>query len=110
MTTIATVRALVRKDLHDEDASNYRWTDAVLDRASFGDDPPDHRGGGRRGTIQGVRGRAAAAVPRGSRPPRPGERHTTAPHVHAAGRAVDLRAVAGEVLAGALSCQRSASR
>ena len=32
MTTIATVRALVRKDLHDEDASNYRWTDAVLDR------------------------------------------------------------------------------
>ena len=32
MTTITTVRALVRKDLHDEDASNYRWTDAVLDR------------------------------------------------------------------------------
>ena len=32
MTTIATVRALVRKDLHDEDASNYRWADAVLDR------------------------------------------------------------------------------
>src|SRR6476646_8205183 len=32
MTTIATVRALVRKDLHDEDSSNYRWTDAVLDR------------------------------------------------------------------------------
>ena len=32
MTTITTIRALVRKDLHDEDASNYRWTDAVLDR------------------------------------------------------------------------------
>ncbi len=32
MTTITTVRGLVRKDLHDEDSSNYRWTDAVLDR------------------------------------------------------------------------------
>jgi hypothetical protein len=29
---IAAVRALVRKDLHDEDAAAYRWTDAVLDR------------------------------------------------------------------------------
>lgn len=32
MTTIATIRANVRKDLHDEDATNYRWTDAELDR------------------------------------------------------------------------------
>ncbi len=32
MTTIASVRALVRKDLHDEDATAYRWTDTVLDR------------------------------------------------------------------------------
>ncbi|MDP2725911.1 MAG: hypothetical protein Q8P59_00065, partial [Dehalococcoidia bacterium] len=32
MTTIATIRANVRKDLHDEDAANYRWTDAELDR------------------------------------------------------------------------------
>ncbi len=31
-TTIADIRALVRKDLHDEDAAAYRWTDAVLDR------------------------------------------------------------------------------
>jgi len=31
-TTIATIRARVRQDLHDEDSSNYRWADAVLDR------------------------------------------------------------------------------
>jgi hypothetical protein len=31
-STRADIRALVRKDLHDEDSSNYRWTDAVLDR------------------------------------------------------------------------------
>ncbi|MBI2887418.1 MAG: hypothetical protein HYY02_09435 [Chloroflexi bacterium] len=31
-TTLTTIRARVRQDLHDEDASNYRWTDAVLDR------------------------------------------------------------------------------
>ena len=29
---ISAIRANVRKDLHDEDSSNYRWTDAVLDR------------------------------------------------------------------------------
>lgn len=29
---ITIIRAAVRKDLHDEDAANYRWTDAVLDR------------------------------------------------------------------------------
>jgi len=29
---IAAIRANVRKDLHDEDSANYRWTDAVLDR------------------------------------------------------------------------------
>ena len=29
---LAAVRALVRKDLHDEDSGAYRWTDAVLDR------------------------------------------------------------------------------
>ncbi len=29
---IAAIRANVRKDLHDEDAAAYRWTDAVLDR------------------------------------------------------------------------------
>lgn len=29
---IATMRARLRQDLHDEDASNYRWTDAELDR------------------------------------------------------------------------------
>jgi len=29
---IAEIRANVRKDLHDEDATAYRWTDAVLDR------------------------------------------------------------------------------
>lgn len=32
MSTIATFRANVRKDLHDEDASAYRWADAALDR------------------------------------------------------------------------------
>lgn len=26
------MRAIVRRDLHDEDAANYRWTDAELDR------------------------------------------------------------------------------
>ena len=31
-TTIITIRARVRQDLHDEDSSAYRWTDAVLDR------------------------------------------------------------------------------
>lgn len=29
---LPTMRALVRQDLHDEDAANYRWTDAELDR------------------------------------------------------------------------------
>lgn len=29
---ITIIRAAVRKDLHDEDAAAYRWTDAVLDR------------------------------------------------------------------------------
>lgn len=29
---LSDMRARVRKDLHDEDASAYRWTDAVLDR------------------------------------------------------------------------------
>jgi hypothetical protein len=32
MSSTATIRAAVRKDLHDEDAAAYRWTDAVLDR------------------------------------------------------------------------------
>ena len=31
-TTITTIRSRVRQDLHDEDSSAYRWTDAVLDR------------------------------------------------------------------------------
>ena len=31
-TTISTIRARVRQDLHDEDSTAYRWTDAVLDR------------------------------------------------------------------------------
>src|SRR5262245_30671517 len=31
-TTITTIRSRVRQDLHDEDSSSYRWTDAVLDR------------------------------------------------------------------------------
>jgi hypothetical protein len=29
---ISEMRTLVRQDLHDEDSSNYRWSDAVLDR------------------------------------------------------------------------------
>jgi hypothetical protein len=29
---LPTMRALVRRDLHDEDSANYRWTDAELDR------------------------------------------------------------------------------
>jgi hypothetical protein len=29
---LAAFRTLVRRDLHDEDSSNYRWTDTVLDR------------------------------------------------------------------------------
>jgi hypothetical protein len=29
---LGTMRALVRRDLHDEDASNYRWTDDEIDR------------------------------------------------------------------------------
>jgi len=32
MTTIADIRARLRKDLHDEDSANYRWTDGELDR------------------------------------------------------------------------------
>lgn len=32
MSSLATIRSAVRKDLHDEDATVYRWTDAVLDR------------------------------------------------------------------------------
>ncbi|OGF22112.1 MAG: hypothetical protein A2V63_13405 [Candidatus Eisenbacteria bacterium RBG_19FT_COMBO_70_11] len=32
MTLLATVRTEVRRDLHDEDATAYRWTDTVLDR------------------------------------------------------------------------------
>ncbi len=32
MSTLGEVRARVRRDLHDEDAASYRWTDAVLDR------------------------------------------------------------------------------
>jgi hypothetical protein len=32
MTTLSDVRDRVRKDLHDTDASAYRWTDAELDR------------------------------------------------------------------------------
>jgi hypothetical protein len=32
MTTLSTVRTRVRKDLHDTDATAYRWTDAQLDR------------------------------------------------------------------------------
>jgi len=33
MTTLTSLRALVRRDLKDEDAANYRWTDAEIDRA-----------------------------------------------------------------------------
>ena len=32
MSSLATIRATVRTDLHDEDPSNQRWTDAGLDR------------------------------------------------------------------------------
>ena len=32
-TTITTIRALVRRDLKDEDSANYRWTDNEIDRA-----------------------------------------------------------------------------
>jgi len=31
-TTLLTLRARLRKELHDEDAANYRWVDGVLDR------------------------------------------------------------------------------
>ena len=30
--TLSEMRTIVRRDLHDEDASNYRWTDDELDR------------------------------------------------------------------------------
>ena len=33
MTTLTSLRALVRRDLKDEDAANYRWTDDEIDRA-----------------------------------------------------------------------------
>ena len=29
---LPTMRARVRRDLHDEDSNNYRWTDDELDR------------------------------------------------------------------------------
>lgn len=32
MATLTTLRAKLRKDLHDEDSANYRWVDATLDR------------------------------------------------------------------------------
>ncbi len=32
MSSLPAIRATVRQDLHDEDASAYRWTDGVLDR------------------------------------------------------------------------------
>jgi len=32
MSSLATLRADVRRDLHDEDAAAYRWTDAEIDR------------------------------------------------------------------------------
>ena len=32
MSSLSTVRAAVRKDLHDEDSAAYKWTDAVLQR------------------------------------------------------------------------------
>jgi hypothetical protein len=32
-TTLISIRALVRRDLKDEDAANYRWTDNEIDRA-----------------------------------------------------------------------------
>jgi hypothetical protein len=31
-TSISTLRGRLRKELHDEDAANYRWLDSVLDR------------------------------------------------------------------------------
>ena len=33
MTTLTTMRATVRRDLKDEDSSNYRWSDNEIDRA-----------------------------------------------------------------------------
>jgi len=30
--TLTEMRAIVRRDLHDEDAANYRWSDDELDR------------------------------------------------------------------------------
>jgi hypothetical protein len=33
MTTLTSMRALVRRDLKDEDSSEYRWSDAEIDRA-----------------------------------------------------------------------------
>lgn len=32
MTTLSDIRTRIRRDLHDEDATSYRWTDAELDR------------------------------------------------------------------------------
>ncbi len=32
MSSLATIRPRIRNDLHDNDATAYRWTDAVLDR------------------------------------------------------------------------------
>jgi len=29
------MRAIVRRDLHDEDANNYRWTNDELDRQHY---------------------------------------------------------------------------
>jgi hypothetical protein len=31
-TSLTTLRARLRQELHDEDAADYRWTDAVLNR------------------------------------------------------------------------------
>lgn len=33
MTTLSTIRTLVRRDLKDEDSANYRWADDEIDRA-----------------------------------------------------------------------------
>ncbi|MDD5313365.1 MAG: hypothetical protein PHO26_10055 [Dehalococcoidia bacterium] len=33
MTTLSSIRTLVRRDLKDEDSVNYRWTDDEIDRA-----------------------------------------------------------------------------
>ena len=33
MTTLSSIRTLVRRDLKDEDGANYRWTDNEIDRA-----------------------------------------------------------------------------